>query len=183
MTENRNYKAQLRDSENAGKSEELKPCPFCGKKPTVDLHSAIKKSDGAWQVFCEFNYCFVKPHIGYFYDKINVIKAWNTRPHPPELEVFTSLPKSNDVLEILKHMRDIYESKGYFSQSNALDWAIKKKGENEVVEALKALLVAVCYNTKIKEFGKDNPCWEARVPVQFVEDAHKALKNVGRGEG
>lgn len=47
-----------------------------------------------------------------------------------------------------------------------------------VVEALEALLVAVCYKTPTVDYGtkeEPNPCYEARVPVQFVHDAHKAL--------
>ena len=46
-----------------------------------------------------------------------------------------------------------------------------------LVEALKALLIAVRY-AGIREFGtpdEPNPCWEARIPPQFVTDAESAL--------
>lgn len=55
----------------------------------------------------------------------------------------------------------------------------------EVVEALQALLVAVCYKTPTVDFGtqkEPNPCYEARVPVQFVHDAHKALDSIKAGK-
>ena len=55
----------------------------------------------------------------------------------------------------------------------------------QVVEALEALLVAVCYKTPTVDFGtkkEPNPCYEARVPVQFVHDAHKALNSIKAGK-
>ena len=55
----------------------------------------------------------------------------------------------------------------------------------QVVEALEALLVAVCYKTPTVDFGtkkEPNPCYEARVPVQFVHDAHKALTSIKAGK-
>jgi hypothetical protein len=47
-----------------------------------------------------------------------------------------------------------------------------------VVEALKALLVAVTYAEPPKDYGTagdPNLCFEARVPVQFVDDARAAI--------
>lgn len=43
-------------------------------------------------------------------------------------------------------------------------------------EALKGLLIAVEFNAPPKNFGKDNPCFEARVPVGFTDAARAALK-------
>lgn len=65
-------------------------------------------------------------------------------------------------------------------------WATNLRNENakliaenkRLKTALQELLVAVCYKTPTVDFGTDkepNPCYEARVPVQFVHDAHQAL--------
>lgn len=44
-----------------------------------------------------------------------------------------------------------------------------------VEKALRELLTAVTFKTTPVDFGEGNPCYEARVPVQFVEDANNAL--------
>lgn len=53
-------------------------------------------------------------------------------------------------------------------------------------EALRALLTAVTYTAPPKEYGTPddpNPCYEARVPVQFVIEARAALTSRPDGEG
>lgn len=56
---------------------------------------------------------------------------------------------------------------------------LKERDERieKLVGALKELLTAVTF-AHIKEFGKDNPCWEARVPVAFVDIAKQALAEI-----
>jgi hypothetical protein len=50
---------------------ELKPCPFCGRKPTLVC-------DGnAYKVFCENGYCLAA--YGWSVEKEEVIKGWNRR--------------------------------------------------------------------------------------------------------
>lgn len=43
-----------------------------------------------------------------------------------------------------------------------------------LVGALKALRIAVCFN-EVKDFGNNNMCWDARVPVVFIEELDAAL--------
>ena len=45
-------------------------------------------------------------------------------------------------------------------------------------EALRALVIAVEYKGPPVDFGEGNLCWEARIPVAFVDKARAAL-----GEG
>jgi hypothetical protein len=45
-------------------------------------------------------------------------------------------------------------------------------------EALRALVIAVEYKGPPVDFGEGNLCWEARVPLAFVDNARAAL-----GEG
>lgn len=55
----------------------LKPCPFCGCQPTLKLG----KSDKLYAIVCDREPCL---HSGLIYaftkeNRINAIKAWNTR--------------------------------------------------------------------------------------------------------
>ena len=48
--------------------EILKPCPFCGEKPSTSTY------------YIECEHCDVGPIIGWFHiDKDRAIKAWNKR--------------------------------------------------------------------------------------------------------
>lgn len=52
------------------------------------------------------------------------------------------------------------------------------RSSTDVLEALKDLLVAVKFKSPPVNFGTDNDpnlCWEARVPIAFVEVAEKAI--------
>jgi len=42
-------------------------------------------------------------------------------------------------------------------------------------EALRALVIAVEYKGPPVDFGEGNLCWEARVPLAFVDNARAAL--------
>lgn len=57
---------------------ELKPCPFCSRKPCVD------EERGAWMIFCPTN----AHHAGtdFFDTKAEAIAAWNTRPDTTTIE-------------------------------------------------------------------------------------------------
>lgn len=50
-------------------SEELKPCPFCGEKPSHPLRGFIQ---------CEGESCTICPHVDVD-DDVEAIKVWNTR--------------------------------------------------------------------------------------------------------
>lgn len=66
-----------------------------------------------------------------------------------------------------------------FQEGHPLHTTSKLIADNKRLKtALQELLVAVCYKTPTVDFGTDkepNPCYEARVPVQFVHDAHQAI--------
>lgn len=52
---------------------ELKPCPFCGGKPEMDIDR------GLWRVLCRQPNCDVIPHTRWAKHKENAIEAWNRR--------------------------------------------------------------------------------------------------------
>ena len=47
----------------------------------------------------------------------------------------------------------------------------------------KELLTAVTFNNDLKDFGENNPCYEARVPVAFVENSKTTLEALEGKEG
>lgn len=53
---------------------ELKPCPFCGKKP---ISSYI--GDNWHYVICSNHQCPVRPVTWAFYTEAEAIEAWNER--------------------------------------------------------------------------------------------------------
>lgn len=65
---------------------------------------------------------------------------------------------------------------------HAKHFAARAEGEDDVPKALRELLVAVTYKTPTVEFGDGNPCYEARVPIAFVNAALAALAK-GDGHG
>lgn len=50
---------------------ELKPCPFCGRKPTLVYDR------NAYKVFCQNGFCLAA--YGWSAEKEEVIKGWNRR--------------------------------------------------------------------------------------------------------
>ena len=60
------------------KTPDLKPCPFCGSKPTVDK---CELQDGTvfYTVLCYNINCAVRPKADYCKDKSFIIKQWNRR--------------------------------------------------------------------------------------------------------
>ena len=74
-----------------------------------------------------------------------------------------------DIYDWLQIMSDEY---GMERCSEAADtiWRLR--------EALRALVIAVEYKGPPVDFGEGNLCWEARVPLAFVDNARAAL-----GEG
>ena len=63
------------------------------------------------------------------------------------------------------------------SWKGAYDGAVLALTERnkELEAALRDLLVAVTFKTPPRDFGEDNPCYEARVPIAFVDIARAAL--------
>jgi hypothetical protein len=57
-----------------------------------------------------------------------------------------------------------------------LDQVIKQR--DALAEALRHLITAVTFKAPPVEFSPGNPCWEARVPVGFVDQARSALAAV-----
>ena len=65
-------------------TEELKPCPFCGRKPKVirdrEIHFAWTGSPlTAYQAYCPFKTCLVQPMTEWREKKQDCIADWNTR--------------------------------------------------------------------------------------------------------
>ena len=62
-------------------TEELKPCPFCGRKPKVckRLISWSSQVLKMYQVACPFKTCRVKPMTEWREKKQDCIADWNTR--------------------------------------------------------------------------------------------------------
>lgn len=58
---------------------ELKPCPFCGKKPKTERIEDTDLKD-MWIIYCDSKRCVVKPFLGYTYTTLDrALKAWNKR--------------------------------------------------------------------------------------------------------
>lgn len=55
--------------------EELKPCPFCGKKPKLYNFQLSK----AYIVSCVNDNCKIRPETVVYQRKPYAIKAWNKR--------------------------------------------------------------------------------------------------------
>jgi Lar family restriction alleviation protein len=62
--------------------DELKPCPFCGSKPSkVRQHIVGGLAVAYYTVECEAgnSKCFIKPKTKFFRSKEEAIEAWNRR--------------------------------------------------------------------------------------------------------
>ena len=56
---------------------EIKPCPFCGKKPKLDRISD-NYADALYQIGCRYSLCNAKPNVIKI-GKERAIEAWNRR--------------------------------------------------------------------------------------------------------
>lgn len=59
-------------------SDELKPCPWCGKAPTLHYSDITEE----WHVYCYHGDCMVSPYV-FKLTKAEAIAAWNTRADEP----------------------------------------------------------------------------------------------------
>ena len=62
--------------------DKLKPCPFCGRKPSkVREHRGPSISDTFYSVECKapLSKCGANPRTRYFTNKESAIEAWNRR--------------------------------------------------------------------------------------------------------
>lgn len=64
--------------------EELKNCPFCGKKPQRGYYEPI---DGHGLYSIECGWCEIAPSTPDYNTKAKAIKAWNTRYQIPTHDV------------------------------------------------------------------------------------------------
>lgn len=55
---------------------DLKPCPFCGKKPGI---KDIFVLGSEYQVACNYKYCPTQPCTEFQADKKKAIEKWNKR--------------------------------------------------------------------------------------------------------
>ena len=53
---------------------ELKPCPFCGEKPTI-----WQNASKLWNVACDSDNCEILPYGVNFKTETEAINAWNMR--------------------------------------------------------------------------------------------------------
>lgn len=57
--------------------DRLKPCPFCGSKATLYSFRSTLRQHLVYYIECNDEYCSVMTRV--FYDKDDVINAWNRR--------------------------------------------------------------------------------------------------------
>lgn len=60
---------------------ELKPCPFCGRKPSKIRHYSFGTHNTYFTVKCKgkMSRCFVKPETAFCNTEAEAIEAWNRR--------------------------------------------------------------------------------------------------------
>ena len=61
---------------------ELKPCPFCGRKPSkVHEHYIVGTAKIYYSVSCKapMSKCGIKPSTGFYKTQEEAIEAWNRR--------------------------------------------------------------------------------------------------------
>lgn len=56
--------------------QELKPCPWCGKKPKIIKIPFIEYNP--WRIYCDNNQCTIKPYTGGFETVEQTIHEWNS---------------------------------------------------------------------------------------------------------
>jgi len=60
--------------------EELKPCPFCGKIPTMwTMYSGNIQEEEVFLVRCGEYECYIKPETPAYISRRFAIDAWNWR--------------------------------------------------------------------------------------------------------
>ena len=59
--------------------KELKPCPFCGKKPSIGYYEPIE-GHGLYSVQC--GWCVIDPATPDYDSEKEAVKVWNNRPNP-----------------------------------------------------------------------------------------------------
>lgn len=57
----------------------IKPCPFCGKTPTVHIKT-WKTEVTSYRVGCVNDYCQVRPESDEYSSVVAAIEVWNHRP-------------------------------------------------------------------------------------------------------
>jgi hypothetical protein len=60
--------------------EEIKACPFCGKKGEIrDRRGINGRLDFSFNAGCKNKGCLIQPHTHYYKTKMDAIAAWNRR--------------------------------------------------------------------------------------------------------
>ena len=58
----------------------LKPCPFCGKIPTIEFYK------NEWYgIACENEKCKIQPNTAWLKKRANVIREWNRRANDEQI--------------------------------------------------------------------------------------------------
>lgn len=57
---------------------DLKPCPFCGSFPTIEIHEDLYKRK-KYGIECINEDCEIQPMTARYADKEECIEAWNRR--------------------------------------------------------------------------------------------------------
>lgn len=112
-------------------SEELKPCPFCGKKASIQ-DCSYYGSAPAWSAMCDNPTCFAYTEA--FKTKKEAIERWNNRPAEEALQKrIAELEAERDRLR--KALQGLMQAvDGCLTPSEALLWkkceeAMKGAGE------------------------------------------------------
>lgn len=60
------------------KTPELKPCPFCGSRPTVNTWGN-PNGKVMYQVLCDSAACAIQPMTDYHTNEESIVREWNRR--------------------------------------------------------------------------------------------------------
>ena len=78
----------------------LKPCPFCGRKPSkVREHYTSGNAFAFYMVECKapMTKCFIKPKTSFCKTKEEAIEAWNTRAEQiPKEPIYSDFEEDDD---------------------------------------------------------------------------------------
>jgi hypothetical protein len=145
------------------KSDELKPCPFCGEPGSL---FASGDHSGAWEGGCSSEGC-VANDLVWDTSKELAIAAWNRRASPP--------PERDDVLAAARRMLGPIEADGsyavdgFFTDATLVARALLSSAEDVRRERDKIIKVMARAGASFEEVEYD------KFPELFIEQAEYML--------